>query len=163
MAPVIRMKRGGRTHAPYYRVVVMDSRRRGRGREIEQIGFYHPCAQPEPLSEIDTVKALSWLKKGARLSDTARNIFTKKGILAVFSGNAALEEILAPPGPDEAATGLAEAESTLEPSATPADTAEAEPEPEPEKEASAAPEAAPAETAKTAPEAEPPADGAMAD
>ena len=58
MATVIRLQRGGRTHAPYYRVVVMDSRNRTRGSIVEQIGTYHPCARPEPTSEIDSEKAL---------------------------------------------------------------------------------------------------------
>ncbi|HNR34846.1 MAG TPA: 30S ribosomal protein S16 [Candidatus Hydrogenedentes bacterium] len=82
MATVIRMKRGGRTHAPYYRVVVMDSRSRGRGREVDSIGYYHPCAHPAPVSEVDTEKALAWLARGARLTDTVKDVFSKKGILA---------------------------------------------------------------------------------
>ncbi len=82
MATVIRMKRGGRTHAPYYRVVVIDSRSRVRGRELDAIGFYHPCARPLPLAEVDTEKALSWLALGARPSDTVKNVFTQKGIMA---------------------------------------------------------------------------------
>jgi len=119
MGTVIRMKRGGRTHRPYYRVVVMDSRTRTRGRVIDQIGFYHPCARPEPLSEIDTVKALSWLKKGARLSNTVRDVFSKKGIMAVHAGDAKLEDILPPEPVAEAADPVADtAESvadTVEP------------------------------------------------
>ena len=50
MATVIRLQRGGRTHAPYYRVVVMDSRNRTRGAVVDQIGTYHPCAKPEPTN-----------------------------------------------------------------------------------------------------------------
>lgn len=86
MATVIRMKRGGRTHAPYYRVVVTDSHRRAFGREIEQIGIYQPCARPEPRIEIDREKALYWLERGASLSQTARSILSKQGILAAFAG-----------------------------------------------------------------------------
>ena len=82
MATVIRLQRGGRTHAPYYRVVVMDSRNRTRGSIVEQIGTYHPCARPEPTSEIDAEKALAWLGKGARPSDTVRAMLTKQGIMA---------------------------------------------------------------------------------
>jgi small subunit ribosomal protein S16 len=84
MATVIRMKRGGRTHAPYYRVVVIDSRSRTRGREVDQIGFYHPCARPEPVAEIDSEKALAWLSKGARTTDTVRDVLSKKGVMAAF-------------------------------------------------------------------------------
>ena len=50
MATVIRMKRGGRTHAPYYRVVVMDGRSRTKGRVIEEIGVYHPAPGPNRAS-----------------------------------------------------------------------------------------------------------------
>ena len=82
MATVIRMKRGGRTHAPYYRVVVIDSRSRDRGRELDAIGFYHPCGRPAPSAEVDTEKALAWLACGARPSDTVKDVFTKKGIMA---------------------------------------------------------------------------------
>ena len=82
MATVIRLQRGGRTHAPYYRVVVMDSRNRTRGTIVDQIGTYHPCARPEPTTEIDAEKALAWLKKGARPSDTVRAVLKKKGITA---------------------------------------------------------------------------------
>jgi small subunit ribosomal protein S16 len=80
MATVIRLKRGGRTHAPCYRVVVMDSRSRARGREIDVIGYYHPCAKPAPVIEVDQTKALDWLAKGAQTTDTVRNIFSRKGI-----------------------------------------------------------------------------------
>ena len=115
MGTVIRMKRGGRTHAPYYRVVVMDSRTRARGREIEQIGFYHPCARPVPLSEIDAAKAVSWLQKGARITDTVRDLFAKKGIMAVFSGNAALETII--PALEPATAAVEPVETAPEPAA----------------------------------------------
>ena len=85
MATVIRMKRGGRTHAPYYRVVVMDSRNRARGQEVDIIGVYQPCARPEPKVEIDKEKALNWLAKGAQPSDTARSVLSKQGIMAEFA------------------------------------------------------------------------------
>ncbi|HUW59967.1 MAG TPA: 30S ribosomal protein S16 [Candidatus Bathyarchaeia archaeon] len=82
MATVIRLKRGGRTHAPCYRVVVMDSRSRAQGREIDILGYYHPCAKPAPVIEVDKIKALDWLAKGARTTDTVRSIFSTKGIVA---------------------------------------------------------------------------------
>lgn len=82
MATVIRMKRGGRAHAPYYRVVVMDARSRATGRVIEEIGVYHPCANPEPKTEIQEDKALEWLRRGAQPSDTVRNLLSKQGVMA---------------------------------------------------------------------------------
>ncbi|MBI5095797.1 MAG: 30S ribosomal protein S16 [Candidatus Hydrogenedentes bacterium] len=89
MATVIRLKRQGRQHAPYYRLVVMDSRDRTRGREIDQIGVYQPCARPEPVTEIDQDKALAWLAKGVQLSATTRNLLSKKGILAAHAAGTA--------------------------------------------------------------------------
>ncbi len=85
MSTVIRMKRGGRTHAPYYRIVVMDSRAKLTGRVIYELGIYHPCARPEPQIEVKEDKAVEWLLKGAQPSDTARNILTKKGVIARFA------------------------------------------------------------------------------
>ncbi len=82
MATAIRLKRGGRTHSPYYRVVVMDSRAPATGRVIDELGIYHPCAKPEPVIEVKEELALEWLSKGAQPSDTAKNILSKKGIMA---------------------------------------------------------------------------------
>ena len=85
MATVIRMKRGGRTHSPYYRIVVTDSRKKTTGRVIEEIGIYQPCARPEPIVQVDVARALDWLHEGAQPSDTAKNILSKKGVLAAFA------------------------------------------------------------------------------
>ncbi len=81
MATAIRLKRGGRTHAPYYRLVVVDSRDKATGRVIEEIGIYHPCAKPEPRTEVKEERALAWLATGAQPSDTARNLLSKAGIM----------------------------------------------------------------------------------
>ena len=89
MPTVIRLKRGGRTHAPYYRVVVMDSRAKLTGRVIEELGIYHPCARPEPRTEVKEDRALEWLSKGAQPSDTVRSIFSKKGIMAKHAAGTA--------------------------------------------------------------------------
>ena len=85
MATAIRLKRGGRKHAPYYRVVVMDSRAKATGRVIDEVGIYHPCARPEPKTEINEEATLDWLRKGAQPSDTARSLLSKKGIMAKFA------------------------------------------------------------------------------
>ncbi len=92
MATVIRMKRGGRTHKPYYRIVVMDSRSRGCGPELDVIGVYQPCARPEPKAEVDAHKALEWLRKGAQPSDTARNVLGKLGVMKHFHDGTTPEE-----------------------------------------------------------------------
>ena len=95
MATAIRMRRGGRTHKPYYRIVVLDSRTRDRGPEIEIIGHYHPCARPEPVTEVNTHKALEWLRKGAQPSDTARNVLGKVGVMKHFNDGTTPEEAVA--------------------------------------------------------------------
>jgi len=135
MATKIRLKRGGRTHAAYYRVVVMDGRDRGRGREIDIIGHYHPQARPEPIAEVDAQKALDWLKKGAQPSDTVRTMLSKKGIWSAFKQGTPLPE------PEPVAAPVAEAapEADAQP-----DAGEA---PAPEVEAGGADEAAPPEEA----------------
>ena len=84
MATAIRLKRGGRTHSAYYRIVVMDSRIRDRGREVEILGYHHPAARPEPVSQVDTHRTLEWLRKGAQPSDTVRNLLSQLGVMKHF-------------------------------------------------------------------------------
>lgn len=111
MATVIRLKRGGRTHAPYYRVVVMDSRSRNRGQETDSLGVYHPCASPEPVVDVDKAKALDWLIKGAKPSDTVRTILSDAGVLAAFNEGKKPEDLVPEaPAAEEAAAEQAPAE-----------------------------------------------------
>ena len=65
MAVKIRLKRMGKIRAPFYRVVVMDSRTKRDGRAIEEIGKYHPTEEPS-LIEIDMERAHYWLAQGAQ-------------------------------------------------------------------------------------------------
>jgi len=95
MSTAIRLRRGGRTHAPYYRVVVIDSRNKNRGQEVDTLGVHHPCARPEPISELDTHKALEWLRKGAQPSDTAKNILSKLGVMKHYHDGTTPEENVA--------------------------------------------------------------------
>ncbi len=83
MATRIRLKRMGAHKAPFYRVVVSDSRSPRDGRFIEEIGTYNPVADPAVVS-IDEEKALKWLQDGAQASDTVRNLFSKAGIMQKF-------------------------------------------------------------------------------
>lgn len=83
MAVKIRMKRMGSKRNPFYRVVVADSRSPRDGRIIEQIGTYNPVAET-PVVSIDEEKALDWMTKGAKPSDTVRNLFSKQGIMEKF-------------------------------------------------------------------------------
>ncbi|OEG00372.1 30S ribosomal protein S16 [Vulcanibacillus modesticaldus] len=83
MAVRIRLKRMGAKKAPFYRVVVADSRSPRDGRIVEEIGTYNPLTQPAQVN-IDEEKALKWLQTGAKPSDTVRNLFSKAGILTKF-------------------------------------------------------------------------------
>lgn len=95
MATAIRLRRGGRAHKPYYRIVVIDSRHRDRGPEIDSLGVYHPCARPEPVSELDVHKTLDWLQKGAQPSDTAKSVLRKLGVLKHYAAGTRPEETVA--------------------------------------------------------------------
>lgn len=79
MATKIRLRRMGAKKAPFYRVVVADSRSPRDGRCIEEIGYYDPVKQPETL-EIDEEKALKWLGNGAAPSETVRALLKKAGV-----------------------------------------------------------------------------------
>jgi small subunit ribosomal protein S16 len=68
VAVKIRLKRMGKIRAPYYRVVVMDGRKKRDGRAIEEIGKYHPTEEPS-LIDIDSERAQYWLSVGAQPSD----------------------------------------------------------------------------------------------
>ena len=69
MAVKIRLKRMGAKKAPFYRIVVADSRYPRDGRFIEELGYYDPTKEPSVL-KIDDEKAKSWIGKGAQPTDT---------------------------------------------------------------------------------------------
>ena len=83
MAVKIRLKRMGSKKAPFYRVVVADSRAPRDGRFIEEIGTYNPLTQPAKIN-IEEEKALKWMQDGAKPSDTVRNLFSKVGVMEKF-------------------------------------------------------------------------------
>lgn len=83
MAVRIRLKRMGAHKAPFYRIVVSNSRSPRDGRFIEEIGYYNPVAQPAVVN-IDEEKALKWLQDGAQASDTVRNLLSKAGVMKRF-------------------------------------------------------------------------------
>ena len=76
----IRLRRVGAKKAPYYRVVVADSRYPRDGRFIEEIGTYNPMTEPS-LINIDGERALQWIKNGAQPTDTVRGLLKKAGVL----------------------------------------------------------------------------------
>ena len=80
MAVKIRLKRMGAKKAPFYRVVVADSRYPRDGRFIEEIGTYNPLTEPADI-KIDAEKAQKWLGNGAQPTDTVRSLLKKQGII----------------------------------------------------------------------------------
>ena len=78
MAVKIRLRRMGAKKAPFYRIVVADSRFPRDGRFIEEIGYYDPTKNPVVVS-IDNDKVDSWLKKGAQPTDTVKRLLKAKG------------------------------------------------------------------------------------
>ena len=78
MAVKIRLRRMGAKGAPYYRVVVADSRYPRDGRFIEEIGSYDPMKEPEEI-KIDNEKAQQWIKNGAQPTDTVKALLKKSG------------------------------------------------------------------------------------
>ncbi len=73
MAVKIRLRRMGAKKAPFYRVVVADSRYPRDGRFIEEIGYYDPTQEPA-IVKIDMDKANEWIKKGAQPTDTVKRL-----------------------------------------------------------------------------------------
>lgn len=80
MAVKIRLKRMGAHKAPFYRIVVADSRSPRDGRFIEEIGYYNPTTEPTTI-KIDAEKANQWVKNGAQPSDTVKRLMVKAGIV----------------------------------------------------------------------------------
>jgi len=80
MAVKIRLRRMGAKKAPFYRIVVADSRYPRDGRFIEEIGYYDPTKEPSVV-KLDADKAKDWMSKGAQPTDTVKVIMKKQGIL----------------------------------------------------------------------------------
>ena len=80
MAVKIRLTRMGDKKAPFYRVVVADSRSPRDGKYIDLLGTYNPLTNPAEI-KIDNEKAAKWLKNGATPTDTAKQLLVKSGII----------------------------------------------------------------------------------
>lgn len=76
----IRLRRLGAKKAPFYRIVVADSRFPRDGRFIEEIGTYNPLTDPVEI-KIDSERAQQWIKNGAQPTDTVRALLKKSGVL----------------------------------------------------------------------------------
>lgn len=80
MAVKLRLARHGRKRLPFYHIVAADSRAPRDGKYIERIGSYSPVTTPATI-ELNFEKALDWLQKGAKPSDTVRAILSQEGVL----------------------------------------------------------------------------------
>ena len=163
MATKIRLMRLGKIRAPYYRIVVADSRTKRDGRVIETIGKYHPKEDPSFI-ELDSERAQYWLSVGAQPTEPVAAIMRVTGDWQRFKGEAAPTEGVktAPARPDRKAIFEAAAKESLTDApapkkAPPAKTAPAEPEAAPAEAAAAEAQAPPAEAEAPAAEAQAPA------
>ena len=154
MAVKIRLKRFGKKHAPFYRVVVMDSRSRRDGRAIEEIGKYHPTEEPSVIV-INSERAQYWLGVGAQPTPQVAALLKLTGDWGIFTGEKGATNTVKPQiakaAPDEkikAAAGAAEKAKATKAKAT-EDAVKAKAE-EDTKAAAAAADAAAAEAAAEA-------------
>lgn len=79
MATVIRLTRIGRHKRPFYRIVVADSRKPRDGRFLEILGTFDPLAESSAV-HYKADRVAEWIKKGARISETVRQLFKKQGM-----------------------------------------------------------------------------------
>ena len=100
VAVKIKLKRLGKIRAPYYRIVVADARTKRDGRAIEEIGKYHPKAEPSFI-EVDSERAQHWLSVGAQPTDPVRKILEITGDWQKFKGLPGAEGTLKMAAPRE--------------------------------------------------------------
>ena len=93
MAVKIRLKRMGKIHKPFYRVVIMDSRAKRDGRAIEEIGQYHPTEEPSVI-KIDGERAQHWLSQGAQPTEAVAALLKVTGDWQKFKGESGTEGTL---------------------------------------------------------------------
>ena len=79
MAVKIRLRRMGAKKAPFYRIIVADSRSPRDGRFIDEIGYYNPVVKPVEV-KVNEEKATEWLKKGAHPTDVVKRLFDQAGL-----------------------------------------------------------------------------------
>ncbi len=84
MSTTIRLTRMGRKKRPFYRLVVLDSRKRRDGAYLANLGFYNPFTEPHEIN-IQSDEIIAWLGKGATVSDTARSLLRSQGVLYRYS------------------------------------------------------------------------------
>jgi len=114
VAVKIRLKRMGKIHAPFYRVVIMNSRTKRDGRAIEEIGKYHPTHEPS-IIEIDSARVQYWLGVGAQPTEQVAALLKITGDWQKFKGLPGTEGTLrfAEPKPDKTALYEAATKSAM--------------------------------------------------
>ncbi len=80
MSVKIRLKRFGTKKRPYYRIVVMDSRKPRDGRTLEEVGYYHPIEAEDKQVKLDTERVKDWIMKGAQVTPTVKKLLNKNEI-----------------------------------------------------------------------------------
>jgi small subunit ribosomal protein S16 len=104
VAVKIKLKRLGKIRAPYYRIVIADSRTKRDGRAIEEVGRYHPTEEPS-LIQVDSDRVQYWLSVGAQPTEAVAALLKVTGDWQKFKGLPGAEGTLrvAPPRPDKKA------------------------------------------------------------
>lgn len=116
MAVKIRLKRLGKIRAPYYRIVVADSRTKRDGRVIEEIGKYHPTEEPSFI-EVDSERAQYWLSVGAQPTEQVTAILKITGDWGTFKGDKDAKSTLKVAGEKAAFEADASKKSVIKPKA----------------------------------------------
>jgi small subunit ribosomal protein S16 len=146
VAVKIKLKRLGKIRAPYYRIVVADSRTKRDGRAIEEIGKYHPKEEPS-LIEVDSERVQYWLGVGAQPTQPVLSIHKITGDWQKFKGEPGAEGTLrvAEPKPNRQELFQAAVKETLDEAEGKATTPKSKKKAEPKKAKSEAEESAPTE------------------
>ena len=137
MAVKIRLKRLGKIRAPYYRIVVADSRTKRDGRVIEEIGKYHPTEEPSFI-EIDSDRAQYWLSVGAQPTEQVTALLKITGDWGKFKGDKDAKSTLKVAEEKVAFEADASKKSVIKPKAEKKEEAPAEDAPAAEADAEAA-------------------------
>ena len=124
MATKIRLKRLGKIRAPYYRIVVADSRSRRDGKVIEEIGKYHPTEEPSVI-EVDSERAQYWLGVGAQPTEQVAALLKLSGDWGTFKGEKGAKSTIRVAGEKEAFVADEKKKPVLKPKAEKAPKAEA--------------------------------------
>jgi small subunit ribosomal protein S16 len=163
VATKIKLMRLGKMRAPYYRIVVADSRTKRDGRSIETIGKYHPKEEPSFI-EVNSERAQYWLGVGAQPTEAVAAIFRVTGDWQKFKGEPAPPPMkVAEPKPDKKALYEAAVRSAGDEPAADATTAKKKAAPKKAAAEKAPAEEAPVEAAPEAPVADAPATEAPAE